>query len=138
MAYIRENGVHKDDKDKQWSASLRDFALDVMKLTFAINSAAASEGNKRDEKWIELYRRTTVRARALNPTFPTEKERFRISTRGIPHRLASKFGDISRSVRSSIRKPWSRKVSAKRRSFDAQGDRRRRMTTFQIDDEIIV
>lgn len=57
MAYIRENGVHKDDKDKQWSASLRDFALDVMKLTFAINSAAASEGNKRDEKWIELYRR---------------------------------------------------------------------------------
>lgn len=57
MTYIRENGVHKDDKDKQWSASLRDFALDVMKLTFAINSAAAAEGNRRDDKWIDLYRR---------------------------------------------------------------------------------
>ena len=54
MTYIRENGVHKDDKDKQWSASLRDFALDVMKLTFAINSATAAEGNRRDDKWIDL------------------------------------------------------------------------------------
>ena len=57
MAYIRENGVHKDDKDKQWSVSLRDFALDVMQLTFAINSAAASEGTRKADKWIDLYKK---------------------------------------------------------------------------------
>ena len=58
MAYIRENGVHKDDK--QWSVALRDFALDVMKLTFAVNSSAHTDGNRREDKWMELYKRSAL------------------------------------------------------------------------------
>lgn len=57
MEYVRENGVHKDNK--QWSVSLRDFALDVMQLTFAINSAAGKRNSetRTHEKWVDLYKR---------------------------------------------------------------------------------
>ena len=55
MANIRENGVHKDDK--QWSMAFRDFALDLMKLTFAVNSSAGNDDNSQEDKWMELYRR---------------------------------------------------------------------------------
>jgi hypothetical protein len=76
MAYVRENGVHKDDKDKQWSVSLRDFALDVMQLTFAINSAAGKRNSEKQthEKWVNLFKRQDLLISSSKNNFVLEQQ----------------------------------------------------------------
>ena len=49
MDYVREHGVHKAVKDKEWSANLRlrDIALNFIELTFL-------QAAKTDDKWLKL------------------------------------------------------------------------------------
>ena len=57
MAFIRENGVHRDDKDKQWSGALRDFAIVMMKLTFKISSADQKKKRESEDKFMQVYKK---------------------------------------------------------------------------------
>ncbi|CBY40239.1 unnamed protein product, partial [Oikopleura dioica] len=49
MDYVREHGVHKAVKDKEWSPNLRlrDIALNFIELTFL-------QAAKTDDKWLKL------------------------------------------------------------------------------------